>query len=104
MLGGIAGLCEELLFRGCLQEAMVKPLGPVWGIVVPSVLFGLAHSATPRYTILAFLVSLYLGFVQFKWQNLLIPIIVHSLFDVIGFMIAFLMARKDQASASTASQ
>jgi membrane protease YdiL (CAAX protease family) len=40
-------LCEELAFRGFLQPALVKSLGPAAGILLPGVLFGLLH--LPQY-------------------------------------------------------
>ena len=34
---------EELYFRGLLQTAVTRRLGPVWGIAIASAVFGLSH-------------------------------------------------------------
>lgn len=48
----LAGLGEELLFRGVIQAAAAQAIGGprgVWlGLAVAAVLFGLLHSITPR--------------------------------------------------------
>ena len=39
-----AGICEEFLFRGFLQQQFARASGRVWvGVVVSAVLFGCAH-------------------------------------------------------------
>jgi membrane protease YdiL (CAAX protease family) len=39
-----AGICEEFLFRGYLQQQFIRTTGRVWvGVLVSSVLFGCAH-------------------------------------------------------------
>src|SRR5262249_20585491 len=49
----LAGLGEELLFRGVLQEAFGAWLGVWVGIVIAAVLFGLLHAVTPTYAVFA---------------------------------------------------
>jgi membrane protease YdiL (CAAX protease family) len=41
-----APLVEELYFRGLLQRSAIRRLGPVAGIVLPAVAFGLVHTST----------------------------------------------------------
>ena len=38
-----AGFVEELYFRGLLQAAVTRRAGPVWGVAVASVVFGVSH-------------------------------------------------------------
>jgi uncharacterized protein len=48
LLGSTLGpLCEELAFRGFLQPALVKSLGPAAGILLSGAAFGLLH--LPQY-------------------------------------------------------
>lgn len=68
-----AGFSEELLFRGVLQ---VK-----WGLWAASLLFGAAHFLTPLYFILATAIGLYLGYVYEVTQCLIVPILLHALYD-----------------------
>ncbi|MBM4076959.1 MAG: CPBP family intramembrane metalloprotease, partial [Planctomycetes bacterium] len=55
--------------------------------------FGLAHSITPLYALLASLLGLYLGiiFIALGTENLIAPIVAHSLYD----FVAFLVVRRD---------
>lgn len=81
-----AGLGEELLFRGTLQPIVASLARSEYvGVGLSSLLFAVLHAATPRYLLLAFVLSVYLGWVQFSVGNLLVPILVHTLFDVVGF-------------------
>lgn len=81
-----AGLGEELLFRGTLQPIVASlARSEVVGMVLSSLLFAVLHAATPRYLLLAFLLSVYLGWIQLSVGNLFVPIVVHTAFDVVGF-------------------
>ena len=95
VIAAMAGLGEEMLFRGVLQAAVAKEIaGPsgVWlGLVAASVLFGLVHSITPLYALLAGLISLYLGWIWLASGNLLLPIIAHGLYD---FLVLWYLRRK----------
>ncbi len=75
----VAGLSEELLFRGVLYPL----IGPVWS----NVLFGLVHFITPAYALLAGLLGGYLGWMLTASGNLLAPIIAHGLYDFLAFLV-----------------
>jgi membrane protease YdiL (CAAX protease family) len=79
----LAGLGEEMLFRGMLQDALVPHL-TVWGAVaLASLLFGLLHAVTPTYAILATCAGAYLGGLYVLTNNLLAPILSHALYDFV---------------------
>jgi len=86
----LAGLGEEMLFRGVLQQAVADWIGGntgVWvGLVVASVLFGLAHSITRLYVVLATLIGLYLGGLWLFSDNLLVPITTHAVYDFLALV------------------
>lgn len=79
----LAGLGEEVLFRGVLQGAVTRWFNNVWiGIVVASILFGVMHSITPTYVVLAALMGAYLSCVWlYTEHNLLVIVITHALYD-----------------------
>ena len=85
VIAAFAGLGEEMLFRGVLQPAIAdlftSPAGLVIGWVAASVLFGLLHWATTSYAVLATLIGLYLGGLWILTGNLLVPVMVHALYD-----------------------
>lgn len=75
----LAGLGEELLFRGALQ--------PLLGLPVASLLFALAHFITPTYAVLTGLMGLYLGWLAETSGTLWVPITTHALYDFIAFLV-----------------
>lgn len=91
----LAGVSEEALFRGVLQYG-IDHWNPTAGLIISSVLFGIAHALTPTYAILAGLLGVYLGLV-FKITgepNLVPAILCHSLYDFIAFMVIRSATRK----------
>lgn len=68
-----AGFAEEILFRGTLQ---VK-----FGIVAASILFGLVHFITPAYIVVTTLMGFYIGIFFYAFESLLIPILLHFMYD-----------------------
>jgi len=81
LVSGLAGIGEELLFRGVVQAGLVEWWTPATGIIVASLLFGFAHAVSISYLILASLMGLYLGLLYHWTGNLMVPIIVHALYD-----------------------
>ncbi len=89
VLASIAGITEELLFRGVIQPWMENLWGYTAGLIVSNLVFGLVHAITFMYFILATLVGIYLGyFLDFSGErNLLIPIIIHAAYDFLAFVL-----------------
>lgn len=88
VLAAIAGVGEELLFRGVLQSWMEHLWGMNAGLLVSSVIFGMIHALTPLYAVVAFFISVYLGLAldYGGTRNLLTPIVIHSLYDFLVFL------------------
>ena len=87
LLAGLAGIGEELLFRGVLQTGLDRWGGRGVGWVTASIIFGLVHAVTPTYAILATLIGLYLGALLYLEEppNLVVPIVVHAVYDLVAF-------------------
>jgi uncharacterized protein len=80
----LAGIGEELLFRGVLQAGLESWLGPWPALLLASLLFGLAHFVTVGYFALAVLIGIYFGLL-YQWTgNLLVPMLAHALYDWIA--------------------
>ncbi len=94
-VAALAGLCEEALFRGLLQP-WFESLWGLWpALLVSNLLFGLAHSVTPLYTVLAMLTGMYLGWLlEAGGGNLLVPVLVHSFYDFAAFLVVVLGYRQ----------
>lgn len=88
ILAAIAGISEEILFRGVIQPWMETSWGLTVGLVGSNVIFGLVHAVTPLYAVLAALVGIYLGLALDYGddRNLLTPIIIHGLYDFLAFL------------------
>ena len=83
----LAGVGEELLFRGVLQVWLSGPIGPVAAVLLSSALFGMAHLITKTYAVLAILIGVYLGWLFWHFDNLLVPIVAHGLYDFVALTI-----------------
>jgi len=88
VLASIAGLSEELLFRGVIQPWIESSWGVTAGLVVSNIIFGLAHAVTPLYAVLATLTGMYLSLSMDYGddRNLLLPIVIHGLYDFLAFI------------------
>lgn len=80
-----AGLGEEMLFRGLLQFGLATWIGErngTWiAMAIASLVFGLAHSISWTYVVLASLVGFYFGWLFWISGNLLVPIAAHAFYD-----------------------
>jgi membrane protease YdiL (CAAX protease family) len=82
----LAGLGEEMLFRGVIQGVVGGWLGLWLGLIVAAVLFGLLHLITPTYAVLATLCGLYFGVLVLLTDNLLVAIVPHGQYDFIALL------------------
>mmetsp|Transcript_22988 Transcript_22988/g.35440 ORF Transcript_22988/g.35440 Transcript_22988/m.35440 type:complete len:335 (-) Transcript_22988:249-1253(-) len=84
MLGVVAGVGEEMLFRGVIQEQLTKSLGNEdLSLVLTSVIFGLGHAVTPLYAFIAGIASLFFGSLYiYAKHNLVVPMVCHGIYDV----------------------
>lgn len=88
ILASIAGISEEILFRGFLQPWLEQHWEQTTALVASNLVFALVHAITPLYALLALLMGLYLG-VSLDYpgeRTLLIPIVIHSLYDFVAFL------------------
>lgn len=94
VIAGLAGLGEEMLFRGVIQTVVERWVEPwvgqpsaVWiALGAAAVLFGLAHRITNTYAVLAGLIGLYLGWLWLVTGNLLVPILIHAVYDLLALI------------------
>jgi membrane protease YdiL (CAAX protease family) len=95
LLATIAGVSEELLFRGVIQPWIATSWGFSAGLWVSNIIFGLVHAITPMYALLVTLVGVYLSLSMTVGgeSNLLAPIIIHSLYDFLAFIALMRMYR-----------
>lgn len=94
LISALAGVGEELLFRGVVQEVIAHRFGLLVGLSAASTLFGLLHPLSRTYAVLTGLVGLYLGGLMLATESLVAPIVTHAVYDFVA--LVYLM-RCDQA-------
>ncbi len=97
LLAGLAGLGEELLFRGVIQAGLARLVPNYLALLSASVLFGLAHFATSTYAVVAGLMGLYLGGLFLVQGTLLAPVVTHGLYDFVALLLVVQRYRASQA-------
>ena len=93
VIAALAGLGEEMLFRGAIQPLLVDWASFWPGLILTSILFGLAHAISTTYLIYAAIVGLYLGGIYAATGNLLVPALAHGLYDFALFLYLVHKAR-----------
>jgi membrane protease YdiL (CAAX protease family) len=91
VLAVTGGLCEELIFRGYLQQQFTAwSRSPTLGIVLQGVLFGLGHAYYGAKIVLVIMVhGCFLGLLT-HWRRSLRPaILAHGLQNMLGGVVSF---------------
>jgi len=97
-IAALAGLGEELLFRGLIQSGLARLLPVPLALLSSSILFGLAHFATSTYAVVAGLMGLYLGGLFLLEGSLLAPMVAHAFYDFVALLLVVQRYRGPQAA------
>lgn len=86
-------LFEEMFFRGCMQQTLVKMTrSPFLGIAITSIIFSAVH-----ISFFGFLPRLFLGFllgyIFYYSKNLWLPVIAHFLNNAFGVTVLYSLSR-----------
>ncbi|WP_296932004.1 CPBP family intramembrane glutamic endopeptidase [uncultured Marinobacter sp.] len=84
LLSLLAGVGEELLFRGAIQGWLMAHTDPVTAVLAASVLFGLVHYVSFTYFLVATGLGLILGAAYVLSESLVMVMIWHALYDMIA--------------------
>jgi uncharacterized protein len=108
IIAALAGLGEEMLFRGVIQAAAAEEIGGPWGmwlgLAIAAVLFGLLHSITPTYALLAGLIGVYFGGIWLICdKNLLVPVTTHAVYDFVALVYLARQWNSGQGTSGDAS-
>jgi membrane protease YdiL (CAAX protease family) len=78
VFGIIAGIAEELFFRGYMQTRLTQAWGPRHGVLVTAACFGVLHvDVSGIHMAVAFAMGLYLGFLVERTGSVLPAIVCH---------------------------
>lgn len=85
----VAGIFEEIGYRGYLQAPLEKKYGPAAGISITSLVFVVIHIhqawASGFVLVLIFVISVMIGYLAYSSKSLLPGIIAHVALDIINF-------------------
>ncbi len=87
VLSFLAGIGEELLFRGVMQAWLSETSGVYSAIVISSLVFALLHALTRYYFVFALGLSLLFGVLFAMTQSMVLLILVHAVYDVIAIVV-----------------
>jgi len=83
-LSVLAGVGEELLFRGAVQGWLLQHTGPWTAVIAASVLFGLVHYVSFTYFLMATGLGLILGTAYQLSGSLELVMAWHALYDMVA--------------------
>ncbi len=95
---------EELVFRNVVQKRLYGAYGKGWAVVLASVIFALVHlpayynpdlRATGVMVGLIFAGSLVFGWTYARTDNLVVPTVVHGLFNAIQILLLYFYLTTD---------
>ncbi|MCF7708512.1 MAG: CPBP family intramembrane metalloprotease [Verrucomicrobia bacterium] len=82
----LAGLGEELLFRGFLQGILEQTTNAFAAVAISSIVFGMFHLITPLYALITIIMGVYIGLIYMVTDSLLIVIMLHAVYDFAALM------------------
>ena len=83
----VAGICEEIGYRGYLQKPLEQKYGPIVAISISSIIFIVIHlhqAWLVSILVPAFFVSFMIGYLAYATNSLIPGIIAHVTFDIIN--------------------
>jgi membrane protease YdiL (CAAX protease family) len=97
LVAALAGVGEELLFRGVVQTKLGEWTTPGIGLLLASLLFALAHALSTLYFLFAIVVGGFLGWLAMYYHDLVAPMVAHGLYDFIALVY---LSRSSRAARS----
>ncbi|MGF1543585.1 MAG: lysostaphin resistance A-like protein [Parvularculaceae bacterium] len=88
LIGLVAGIGEEALFRGALQTLAAERLPLAAAIVAPNLLFGALHAKSWAYAVITALAGCWFGAAFVFAGSLWAPMVAHGLYDMVALEIA----------------
>lgn len=82
-----AGVAEELLFRAAIQTWVASHTNIYIGVLLASVLFGIAHFSSISYFLLTLVIGVVMGAAYHLSQSIEFVIVWHIVADIVGLSI-----------------
>lgn len=101
LIGGSAGICEEVLFRGVIQRSFER-LGAARAILITGLLFGLFHMDFQKL-LGTFLLGVLIGFIVYRTNSLFAGMFAHFANNSLAVLISTLVGKVPQAAEMQAT-
>lgn len=88
MISAVAGICEEIGFRGYMQVPLEKKYGPLMAISIGSIIFVIVHlhqAWSGPIIFQIFFISVLFGSIAYYSNSLIPGIIAHFIMDICNF-------------------
>ncbi|WP_404366085.1 lysostaphin resistance A-like protein [Marinobacter sp.] len=85
-LSALAGVGEELLFRGLIQGWLAEAGNEAFGVAVAALLFGLLHFLSLAYFMAATLMGVLLGAAYVVSESIFLVIVWHGVYDLVALV------------------
>jgi hypothetical protein len=102
LVGGSAGICEEVMFRGVIQRSLER-VGVFRSILITGFLFGLFHMDFQKL-LGTFLLGMLIGFIVYRTNSLFAGMFAHFTNNSLAVVISSLASRLPQASQMQAGE
>lgn len=102
LIGGSAGICEEVMFRGVIQRSLER-LSAFWSILITGFLFGLFHMDFQKL-LGTFLLGVLIGFIVYRTNSLFAGMFAHFTNNSLAVIISSLAGKLPQTAKVQASE
>ncbi|MBP7175079.1 MAG: CPBP family intramembrane metalloprotease [Thermoclostridium sp.] len=96
LIGGSAGICEEVMFRGFIQRSLER-VGVFWSILITGFIFGLFHMDFQKL-LGTFLLGVLIGFIVYRTNSLFAGMFAHFTNNSLAVIISSLAGKIPQAN------
>ena len=93
-VGLLAGICEEMLFRGPVQASLLRKVPPGAAIAFAAILFSAAHLDIHGFPVRAILGGLF-GWMAWRSGSILPAMLAHCCFDSMGLTLDIWQIRRE---------
>lgn len=102
LIGGSAGICEEVMFRGVIQRSFER-MSVFWSIVITGFLFGLFHMDFQKL-LGTFLLGVLIGFIVYRTNSLFAGMFAHFTNNSLAVIISTLAGKLPQGAEVQAGE
>jgi uncharacterized protein len=92
-------VCEELLFRGYIQQNYTRSMSPAGAVFLTGFVFAFFHMSAANLLPLA-LLGWYIGYIYSRTGSLMVPFIVHFVNNLAALLILYITENGNQVKAS----